>query len=309
MRKKSKNQIVLIGAIMTRLVTMSIFRLALAVAVLTSASFVRAEDDFRSAMKGAKSAEEALKLAEAYVRDHPKAADIVSASATLGRLYGMTGDNKKGLELLEKVYTEMEKGAKGDLRSAVGATQGIVNGYVATGDKKKAEVAIKRLKDDFKDHAEMTQAAQTIEGLSGELNKPTVGDTMEIAFTDLNDKKVDLAVLKGKVVLVDFWATWCGPCVGELPNVISAYKAYHEKGFEVIGISLDQDKEKLTSFIKEKEMPWPQFFDGKGWGNTLAAKYGIHSIPATFLIGKDGKVMASNLRGEALSKKLAEVLN
>ncbi len=75
---------------------------------------------------------------------------------------------------------------------------------------------------------------------------------------------LSLAGYKGKVVLVDFWATWCGPCVDELPNVIAAYKKYHDKGFEIVGISLDQDKAKLEEFLKEKGMTWPQFLDGKG---------------------------------------------
>jgi thiol-disulfide isomerase/thioredoxin len=131
---------------------------------------------------------------------------------------------------------------------------------------------------------------------------------MEIAFKDINGHDIDLSKMKGKVVLVDFWATWCGPCIAEMPNVIKAYGEYHDKGFEVIGISLDQDKGALEKFIADKKMTWPQYFDGKGWGNEISTGFGINSIPATFLIGKDGKIAATDLRGPALDSKIAELL-
>ena len=133
---------------------------------------------------------------------------------------------------------------------------------------------------------------------------------MEIAFTSLQGEKVDLAEMKGKVVLIDFWATWCAPCIGELPNVRKAYEAYHEKGFEIIAISLDKegDKEKLENFIKEKELPWAQCFDGLGWETPLVRKYGVAGIPATFLVGKDGKIAATNLRGPALEAEVEKLL-
>jgi peroxiredoxin len=128
------------------------------------------------------------------------------------------------------------------------------------------------------------------------------------AEQDLDGKPLSLANYKGKIVLVDFWATWCGPCVNELPNVIAAYEKFHGKGFEIVGISLDQQRDKLTEFIKENKVTWAQYFDGQGWQNKLAQQYGINSIPATFLVDGDGKIIAKNLRGEALSAKLATLL-
>ena len=100
----------------------------------------------------------------------------------------------------------------------------------------------------------------------------------------------------GKVVLVDFWATWCPPCRGEVPNVVATYQKYHDQGFEIVGVSLDQDKDALTAFTKEHGMVWPQYFDGKGWDNDISTGLGIDSIPAMWLVGKDGKVITTNAR-------------
>ena len=86
------------------------------------------------------------------------------------------------------------------------------------------------------------------------------------------------------------------------------YAQYHDKGFDIIGVSLDSDKDKLTSFLKEKDMTWPQYFDGKGWENEVSTKYGIDSIPATFLLGKDGKIIGKDLRGDALDAAVKSAL-
>ena len=125
---------------------------------------------------------------------------------------------------------------------------------------------------------------------------------------DTTGKPLSIANYKGKVVLLDFWATWCGPCVHELPNVIKTYEAHHPKGFEVIGISLDKDQDKLASFTKEKNMTWVQYFDGLVWENKLAVKYGINSIPATFLLDGQGTIIGKDLRGEALEEAIVKAL-
>jgi thiol-disulfide isomerase/thioredoxin len=127
---------------------------------------------------------------------------------------------------------------------------------------------------------------------------------------DLDGKPLSIASYKGKVVMLDFWATWCGPCVGEVPNVAEVYSKYHDKGFEIIGISLDQAgaKDKLTAFTKEHNMPWRQYFDGKFWSNELAVKYGVQSIPATYLLDGSGRIIAKNVRGPALEPAVKKAL-
>ena len=116
-------------------------------------------------------------------------------------------------------------------------------------------------------------------------------------------------VAENKVTLIDFWASWCGPCRAEMPNVKAAYNAYKKKGFGIIGVSLDDNKEKWTDAIKNLEMDWVHLSDLKGWGNEGAKLYGVSSIPATILVAQDGTIIARNIRGEAIMKKLAELLD
>ena len=130
---------------------------------------------------------------------------------------------------------------------------------------------------------------------------------LDIAFKAIDGSEVDITKMKGKVVLVDFWATWCGPCMAEVPHVVETYKKLHEKGFEIVGISFDQDKSKLEKTIKEKGMTWVQFFDGKGWQNEIGQRFGINSIPAMWLVNKKGMVVDTEGRTD-LEEKVTKLL-
>ena len=130
---------------------------------------------------------------------------------------------------------------------------------------------------------------------------------LEEPDTDGNMHKLSEYVGKGKWVLVDFWASWCGPCKGEMPNVVNAYKAYHDKGFDIVGLSFDNDKDAWVKAIGEWEMPWIHLSDLKGWDTLAHEVYSVNSIPDNLLIDPEGKIVARCLRGEDLASKLAEV--
>ena len=123
-----------------------------------------------------------------------------------------------------------------------------------------------------------------------------------------NPMKLSDIIAKNKYTLIDFWASWCGPCRREMPNVIAAYKEYNKKGFGIVGVSLDNDADKWKAAIKEMGMTWDHMSDVKGWQCEGAALYGVNSIPATVLVAQDGTIIERNLRGEAIKEKLAELL-
>jgi thiol-disulfide isomerase/thioredoxin len=134
-----------------------------------------------------------------------------------------------------------------------------------------------------------------------------VGKPVDLQFTAVDGREVNVAKMKGKVVLLDFWATWCPPCVGEVPDVLATYDKLHPKGFEIVGVSLDKDKTSLTQFVADHKMGWPQFFDGLYWQNKYARQFGIESIPAMWLIDKQGNLRDMNGRSD-LSGKVAKLL-
>ena len=130
----------------------------------------------------------------------------------------------------------------------------------------------------------------------------------DFTLNDSTGNPISLSSLKGKILLVDFWAAWCGPCRAENPNVVKAWQKYKDKGFDVLGVSFDTNREKWLKAVKDDKLTWTQVSDLKGWGNEAGKLYGINLIPANVLLDKDQKIIASGLRGEELFKKLEELL-
>ncbi|MGZ3867173.1 MAG: redoxin domain-containing protein [Bacteroidia bacterium] len=141
------------------------------------------------------------------------------------------------------------------------------------------------------------------------LKGSTIGyNAIDFTLQDVNGKSVSLNSYKGKYVLVDFWASWCGPCRRENPAVVEAYNKFKDKGFDILGVSLDDNKDKWIAAIAKDNLTWTHVSDLKGWQSSVAKTYGVSSIPFNLLLDKEGKILAKGLRGAELEAKLAEVL-
>ena len=183
------------------------------------------------------------------------------------------------------------------------------------GEPEKAVAIFKQIKTDFPTTQVAGHADEIVADLQGAVEKKQIREKLapgnsfpDFRESDVNGKPLSISQFKGKVVLVDFWATWCPPCIREVPEIQKAYAKFHDQGFEIVGISLDVDKESLLKFTAEKKMPWPEFFDGKKWENKLAVKYGVDATPTSYLLDRHGKIIKQLAPEDDLETEVAKAL-
>jgi peroxiredoxin len=245
-----------------------------------------------------------------FLKKYPKAPEAAMAHFSLGRIYASTGASENAIRHFND-YLGMP-GEKGGPGAVAQAKYAVGMGYLALERYDEAERSLRDVvKSGSAVDARMVESASAELARISSLRKLKIGaPAIDIRATSFQGKRIELLKgYKGKVVLLDFWAAWCGPCRKEMPNVISVYREFHKKGFEIIGISLDQEKERFQSFIRDNQREWPQIFDGGYWGSEYAKLYAVNSIPATFLVDKKGIIRFKNVQGQKLRQAVLQLLN
>jgi thiol-disulfide isomerase/thioredoxin len=212
-------------------------------------------------------------------------------------------------EIIKAVKERVARKAVDELENQdIGLVMGLAQVLERGGQTKLAAEVNREFGEQFatSSNPEIAGLGRMLQGVARRMD--LVGNEMEIKGTLLDGSAFDWASYRGKVVLIDFWATWCGPCRVELPNVKKSFDQYHDQGFDVVGISLDRRRDDLEKFLATEKLPWVTLYEGDGVRNPNAEYYGIMGIPTVVLVGRDGKVVSLNARGPELGRLLRELI-
>ena len=229
----------------------------------------------------------------------------------------MQAQQAQDMEAIKRIESEMmmlqEQARDTAVKFALKNHESVVAPYlgmVYLANDPSMETQLKALYDTLSPAIKETYFAKKLNEKIASTTATSVGATApDISLANPNGQNVSLSSLRGQYVLLDFWASWCAPCREENPNIVNAYNKYKDKGFTIYGVSLDRDRDKWLKAIEDDKLTWTHVSDLKYWSSEPAKLYGIQAIPANFLLDKEGKIIAKNLRGEDLEAKLAEVLN
>lgn len=212
----------------------------------------------------------------------------------------------------DSISTVLENDLKKILQDFAGANStSTVAPYLVMRNSWQFELPeLEEIVNKFDASIDSSQYTQSLKKRIEILRSVQIGNTApDFTMNDSVGNPIRLSSLKGKILLVDFWASWCKPCRVENPNVVKAYQQYHKKGFDILGCSFDTNREKWLKAIKDDKLTWHHVSDLQGWDNAAGKLYGINSIPSNVLLDKNQKIIARNLRGDDLTKKLAELFN
>ena len=249
----------------------------------------------------------AERLWKGFLEKYPTEPDAAEAHITLGFIYAQTQRAEKAVTHLE-AYRDIDCVKKPSDEAKALVT--LASAYLSLERYDDAEVLLKQLvkPSTGRDHRISEMASQLLARI-GSLRKLKIGlPAIPFSAKTPAGKPIKLEDYRGKVVLLDFWASWCAPCRKEMPNVKNVYSNYHDKGFEIIGISLDDKEPNFKRYVQSEQMPWPQIYDGKGWQSELGMLYAVSAIPATYLIDREGKIRYKNVRGEELGRAVKELV-
>ncbi len=233
---------------------------------------------------------------ESFLQKHPSYSRNIHAYVTLSELYGYVGREQEAFTTIRKTVKLYPTNAQAHII------------YFRMLVDKAKEAEARKVGQKLMTLDKSPRMKQFVEAQLSTLKISVGKEAPNFVAKDLKGKKISVEGYRGKVTLIDFWATWCPPCRAEMPNVISVYRKYKKRGFDILGISLDRNENALKSYTKRFKIPWRQYFDGRGWKNKFAAAYGVQSIPKTILLDRKGVIRYVDVRGDALKIAVAKLI-